>query len=111
MQFKLKKTITRVTVLSALLPTLPFLAADAFAHERTVPASKLDPATAPGRGGYAYHSFGSTVRSGVTGECVATGFWTPDTATLECHPDHFASPVKPAPRAAAAEPAPTAQAA
>jgi outer membrane protein OmpA-like peptidoglycan-associated protein len=104
MQFTIKKTITRVTVLSALLPTLPWLAADAFAHDREAPTSKLDPAKAPARGSYAYDSPGLVVRSGVTRECVATGTWSIDTATPQCHPSFFASPMKPEPRTAAAPP-------
>ena len=39
MHFQLKKTITHVTVLSALLPVLPALAADV--------GGKMDPAHAP----------------------------------------------------------------
>jgi OOP family OmpA-OmpF porin len=101
MHFKIKKTITRVSVLSALLPTLPWLAADALAHDRVGPPSKIDPAKAPARGSYAYDSYSTVVRSGFTRECVATGFWTWETATQECHPDYFAAALKPAPQAAA----------
>jgi outer membrane protein OmpA-like peptidoglycan-associated protein len=106
MQFPLKKTITRVTVLSALLPALPWLSQDVFAHDRPIPTSKLDPSTAPPRGSYAYSSFGPVVRSGFTAECVATGTWTAEGATPDCHGAFFASPVKPAPTTAAASAAP-----
>lgn len=91
MHFRLKKTMTQVSVLTALLPSLPLLVNQALAHERPV-AAKLDPATAPARGAYAYHAGQTVVRTGVTGECVTTGTWTPEGATLECHPDVFASP-------------------
>src|SRR5689334_17761214 len=98
MHFQLKKTITHVTVLSALLPALAALAANG--------GGKLDPAQAPKQGQYVYDSFGSVVRSDVTRRCVTTGYWTPETATVACDPDLFASPAAPAPRAAAPEPAP-----
>ena len=69
MHFRLKKTMTQVSVLTALLPSLPLLVNQALAHERPV-AAKLDPATAPARGAYAYHAGQTVVRTGVTGECV-----------------------------------------
>ncbi len=105
MQFELKRTITHVSMLSALLPALSVLAADEGA------GGKLDPASAPGRGQYVYDSLGVNVRSAVTRGCVSTGFWTPQTATPECHPDLFASPAQAMPKAAAApvaEPTPLA---
>jgi OOP family OmpA-OmpF porin len=102
MEFRLKKTITRVTMLTALVPTLSLLAADALAHKPVPPSPKRDPATSAQRGDYAYDAYGRNVRSGY-GECVVDGWWTPATATLECHPDMFAEP---APRAAAPEPKP-----
>src|SRR3954470_494444 len=102
MHFQLKKTITHITVLSALLPALAALAADA--------GGKLDPSRAPKQGQYVYDSFGNVVRSDVTRRCVTTGYWAPDTATVECDPDLFASPASPAspaPRSGAPpEPAP-----
>src|SRR4051794_33502022 len=101
MHFQLKKTITHITVLSALFPALAALAADA--------GGKLDPSRAPKQGQYVYDSFRNAVRSDVTRRCVTTGYWAPDTATVECDPDLFASPASPAPRAAAPpEPAPSA---
>jgi OOP family OmpA-OmpF porin len=102
MQFTIKKTITHVSVLSALLPTLPWLAPNAFAHERLVPVSKIDPTSAPKRGDYAYDTGTRVIRTGVTGECVTTTFWSVNTATQECHPGWFAEPLKPAPAAAEA---------
>jgi OmpA-OmpF porin, OOP family len=100
MHFKLKKTIAHVGVLTALLPAAGcVLAAD---------GDMMDPATAPKKGQYAYEGNGAAVRSGFAGTCVLTGFWSRETATPECHPDMFASPAAPAPRAAAPEPAPAA---
>src|SRR5690349_11629709 len=106
MHFQLKKTIIYVGVLSALLPALSALAQD---------QGKLDPDKAPKRGQYPYDSAGTNVRSGFTGNCVLTGFWTPQEATPECNPDLFAkrgtAPVaaaQSAPQAAATEPAPAA---
>ena len=101
MRFELKKTITQVSVLTALLPSAALLVGQAQAHERQVPSPKLDPASAPARGTYVYDVFGRVVRTTVTGECVATGFWTPEGATQECHPGAFAEP-----QARAAPPAP-----
>ena len=110
MQFKLKKTITSVSVLSALLPTLPWLAGEALAHEVPPPATLLDPDKAPVRGEYAYDSEARVARTGVTGECVKTTFWSFEGATLQCAPGLFAkkqaAPVAVAPQAAPApEPA------
>jgi OOP family OmpA-OmpF porin len=48
------------------------------------------------------------VRTTVTGDCVHTGFWTPDTATPECNPDLFAKFRGAAPTAAAVQPTPQA---
>jgi len=92
MQFRLKKTITQATVLAALLPSLTLLVNDARAHEREVPATLLDPSQSPARGDYAYHAGQTAVRTGVTGECVGTGTWSPGGATVECHPAFFAAP-------------------
>lgn len=89
MHFQLKKTITHVSVLTALLPTLPALVSTAIAHERPGPAAQLDPARAPQRGTYAYDSPSGLVRSGVTRECVTTGMWTIDGAVPACHPEFF----------------------
>ncbi len=102
MHFQLKKTITHVGVLTALLPALSALASN---------GDKLDPANAPKRGQYAYDSSGAPVRSGYTQNCVLTGFWSPETATPECHPDMFATPAAPAPQARSAPPAPAPQSA
>jgi len=103
MHFQLKKTITYVGVLTALLPALSALAAD---------EGQLDPDKALKRGQYPYDSNGVNVRSGFTQNCVLTGFWTPQEATPECNPDLFAKRSAPpvaaaqaAPQAAPAEPA------
>ncbi len=124
--FRLKKTITHATVLSALLPSVAALSqqmpvglsgqitisagATAILGHELVPVgvSPLDPATAPSRGGYVYDSFNTVVRTGVTRECVKHGLWTPEIATPDCEPWLFAVPPAPQPKAAAAPaPAPT----
>ncbi len=107
MQFRLKKTITQATVLAALLPSLTFLVNEARAHERQAPATLLDPAQSPTRGDYAYHSGQTAVRTGVTGECVATGTWSPTGATIDCHPGFFATPDAAATSAPAATSSPS----
>ena len=99
MHFQLKKTIAHVTVLTALLPVAAFTA-----EAQTI---MRDPGSAPARGQYAYDTLGRVVRTTVIGDCVYTGFWTPDTATPECNPDLFAKFRGAAPTAAAEpEPAP-----
>ena len=101
MHFQLKKTIAHVTVLTALLPVAAFTA-----EAQTI---MRDPGSAPARGQYAYDTLGRVVRTTVIGDCVYTGFWTPDTATPECNPDLFAKFRGAAPTAAAApEPEPEA---
>lgn len=127
--FRLKQTITHATVLSALLPTSMALShqvqipigftgsitvsasASALVAHQVVPSglAPMDPKSAPSRGGYVYDAFDRVVRTGVTGECVKHGLWTPELATPDCEPWLFA---KPAPAAApkAAEPAPKAEA-
>ncbi len=100
MHFRLKQTITHVTVLTALLPVAAFAA--------ETDKIMRDPGTAPARGQYAYDTQGRVVRTTVTGDCVHTGFWTPDTATPECDPDLFAKFRGAAPTAAAVQPAPEA---
>ena len=111
MRFQLKKTITRVTVLTALIPTLSLLAADALAHKPTPPSPKRDPATSTKKGDYVYDAYDRNVHDAYGG-CVITGFWTPATATYECHPDMFepragkaAAPAPAAPPKAEAAPA------
>ncbi|MBM3395067.1 MAG: hypothetical protein FJY37_10610, partial [Betaproteobacteria bacterium] len=130
--FRLKRTITHVTVLSALLP-----AATALSHQVQIPiglngtvimaasstalvahqvvpegATLRDPASAPSRGGYVYDAFGRVVRTDVTGECVEHGLWTPELATPECEAWLFGAPsAKPAaPAANETKPAPAAKA-
>lgn len=111
MQFPLKRTMTQVTVLAALLPSLTLLVNEARAHERQAPTMLMDPAQSPTRGEYAYDAGRSVVRTGVNRECVATGTWSTGGATFDCHPAFFASQDaagKSAPGAAAATAAPTA---
>jgi len=42
------------------------------------------------RGQYAYYESGHAIRSGFTGECVRTGFWSNGTATADCDADAYA---------------------
>jgi OmpA-OmpF porin, OOP family len=39
-----------------------------------------------GRGEYAYDSPSRTIRTGMTGQCVRTGLWSPTAATSDCDP-------------------------
>ncbi|MFN0317677.1 MAG: OmpA family protein [Burkholderiales bacterium] len=125
--FRLKKTITHATVLSALFPSVAALsqqlpvgfyekittvsagAAAILGHELVPAGTALnDPSKAPSRGGYVYDSFNSVVRSGITRECVKHGLWSLEAATPDCEPWLFAAP---APKAAAPAPAPAPKAA
>lgn len=132
--FRLKRTITHATVLSALFPTGLALShqvqiptglaskitvsasASALMGHQVTPAglAPMDPKNAPSRGGYVYDAFDRVVRTGVTGECVKHGFWTPELATPNCEPWLFAAPApkaaEPAPKAAEPAPAPIADA-
>ena len=116
MHFQLKKTIAHVTVLSALIPVAACTGGQVKTQRNPelAPqqvASLRDPDLAPKRGQYSYDTVqGHVVRTTVTGECVQTIYWTPDGATLECHPSLFGKAAAPAPQAARA-PAPQPRAA
>ncbi len=123
--FRLKKTITQATVLSALLPSAAVLSQPVHAPmglsgkitisagttavlgHQIIPegVAPMDPKSAPARGGYVYDNFNTVVRTGVTGECVKHGLWSPEIATPDCEPWLFATP--PAPKAAAPAPSPS----
>lgn len=70
---------------------------------RAADDGKLDPASAPSIGRYAYDALERNVRTGITRKCVFTAYWTPQTATFECAPDLFSTgrPEKPSTRQAA----------
>ena len=85
----------------------------------TVPESAPNSSTASmTRSAYAFDGASRLVRSGGTGECVKMGLWTPEVATVTCHPSLVASrpplPTKAVPPASlvqapiTAPPAPTA---
>jgi outer membrane protein OmpA-like peptidoglycan-associated protein len=60
-----------------------------------------------GRGYYAFDASSRSIRSGMTGECVRMGLWTPETANTDCHPSLVASrpvPAKAAPAVAVTPP-------
>jgi len=76
-------------------------------HQSAAPA-KAAPANATmmsaldngGHGQYAYDTPSKTIRSGMMGQCVKTGMWSPSAATADCDPTLVAK--KPAPKVLAA---------
>ncbi len=65
------------------------------------------PTQSTGRGYYAFDASSRSIRSGMTGECVRMGMWTPETANADCHPSLAASkpvPAKAAPAVAVTPP-------
>jgi OOP family OmpA-OmpF porin len=83
-------------------------------------AAKAEPAKAEtsmmsapdngGRGQYAYDSPSKTIRSGMTGQCVKTGMWSPSAATADCDPTLVAKKPSPKVLAVATQPLKTAAA-
>ena len=63
-----------------------------------------------GRGQYAYDSPSKTIRSGMMGQCVKTGMWSPGAATADCDPTLVAQKPSPKVLAAATQPLKTATA-
>jgi len=88
-------------------------------HQAAAPA-KAEPAKAEtsmtsaldngGRGQYAYDTPNKTIRSGMMGQCVRTGMWSPGAATVDCDPMLVAKKPAPTVLAAASQPLKTATA-
>ena len=53
----------------------------------------VSPMQSTARGAYAFDAGSRTIRSGMTGECVRMGSWTPQTANADCHPSLASRPV------------------